>query len=81
MMTTDSHGEAQSFEQLLIDKATFPSDKEKERLIEFRDGLNDKLAELNQNSFDIDEIKYDIANVSKKRNPDNSVHHIVLELI
>lgn len=60
MMTTDSHGEAQSFEQLLIDKATFPSDKEKERLIEFRDGLNDKLAELNQNSFDIDEIKYDI---------------------
>ncbi len=60
MMTTDSHGEAQSFEQLLIDKATFPSDKDKERLIEFRDGLNDKLAELNQNSFDIDEIKYDI---------------------
>ena len=60
MMTTDSHGEAQSFEQLLIDKATFPSDKEKERLIEFRDGLNDKLADLNQNSFNIDEIKYDI---------------------
>lgn len=60
MMTTDSHGEAQSFEQLLIDKATFPSDEDKERLIEFRDGLNDKLAELNQNSFDIDEIKYDI---------------------
>lgn len=29
MMTTDSHGEAQSFEQLLIDKATFPSDKDK----------------------------------------------------
>ena len=24
---------------------------------------------------------YDIANTSKKRNPDNSVHHIVLELI
>lgn len=60
MLTTDSHGEAQSFEQLLIDKATFPSDEDKERLIEFRDGLNDKLAELNQKSFDIDEIKYDI---------------------
>lgn len=26
-------------------------------------------------------IKYDIVNTSKKRNPDNSVHHIVLELI
>ena len=25
--------------------------------------------------------KYDIANTSKKRNPDNSVNHIVLELI
>lgn len=29
----------------------------------------------------VNEIKYDIVNVSKKRNPDNSVHHIVLELI
>lgn len=26
-------------------------------------------------------VKYDIVNTSKKRNPDNSVHHIVLELI
>ena len=25
--------------------------------------------------------KYDIVHTSKKRNPDNSVHHIVLELI
>lgn len=25
--------------------------------------------------------KYDIVNTSKKRNPDNTVHHIVLELI
>ena len=25
--------------------------------------------------------KYDIANTSKKRNPDNTVHHIVLELV
>ena len=60
MMTTDSHGEAQSFEQLLLDKATFPSDKEKKRVIEFRDGLNDILAELNQNSFDISKIKNEI---------------------
>ena len=28
-----------------------------------------------------DGIKYDIVNTSKKRNPDNSVHHIVLELV
>lgn len=60
MMTTDSHGEAQSFEQLLIDKATFPSDKDKKKLIEFRDGLNDILAELNQNSFEISKIKNEI---------------------
>ena len=60
MMTTDSHGEAQSFEQLLIDKTTFPTDKEKKRLIEFRDGLNDILAELNQKSFEISKIKNEI---------------------
>ena len=29
----------------------------------------------------VNEIKYDIVNASKKRNPDNSVHHIVLELV
>lgn len=29
----------------------------------------------------VEGIKYDIVNTSKKRNPDNSVHHIVLELI
>lgn len=29
----------------------------------------------------IQDIKYDIVNTSKKRNPDNSIHHIVLELI
>lgn len=63
MMTTDSHGEVQSFEQLLIDKATFPSDKEKKRLIEFRDGLNDILAALNQNSIDINKIKNEIDTV------------------
>lgn len=29
----------------------------------------------------VNDIKYDIVNTSKKRNPDNSVHHIVLELV
>lgn len=29
----------------------------------------------------IDETKYDIVHASKKRNPDNSVNHVVLELI
>ena len=29
----------------------------------------------------VDGDKYDIINTSKKRNPDNSVHHIVLELV
>lgn len=65
MMTTDCHGEAQSFEQLLIDKATFPSDKEKKKMIEFRDGLNDILAALNQNSFDISKIKNEIDSLNE----------------
>jgi hypothetical protein len=30
---------------------------------------------------EVENEKYDIANVSKKRDPDNSIHHIVLELI
>lgn len=29
----------------------------------------------------VESIKYDIVKTSKKRNPDNSVHHIVLELV
>ena len=29
----------------------------------------------------VDGVKYDIVNSSKKRNPDNSVNHIVLELV
>lgn len=29
----------------------------------------------------VDGKQYDIANTSKKRSPDNSIHHIVLELV
>lgn len=29
----------------------------------------------------VDKVKYDVANVSKKRNPDGSIQHIVLELM
>lgn len=44
----------------------------------------DKLEEIPDDASGfctVENNKYDIVNTSKKRNPDNSVHHIVLELV
>lgn len=60
MITMSKQGTTQSFEQLLIDNATFPSDLDKQKVIKFRDGLNIILAALNQDSSDIYKIKSEI---------------------
>lgn len=41
----------------------------------------DKVPDNASGFCSVNSIKYDIAHASKKRNPDGSVHHIVLELV